>query len=298
MRITNGMMTGASLWNVDAAFGRLATSQEQMSSGKRINRPSDDPAGASRALGLQNAIDRLEQYQANATEAQSFMGSTDTALSQAATLLRQARTLAVQGASDTIDQVRRSGFVPQLQSVIDSLATAANTTYGSRYVFAGQRTTTEPFTKDATGAWQYGGGAAANGSADVVAEIGPNETMVINQTGDTVFTGAFSALASLKEHLDSGDISAISQDDLKAIDEALTGVTGARAQVGARVQRLQQLTSAYSAAGTQYSDMLSKTVDVDIAQVVVEFQSAQVAYNGALSATKMSFQQSLLDFIK
>jgi len=298
MRISTGMIASRSLANVSAAYERLAVTQEQMATGKRINRPSDDPTGTHRTLDLNHALGRLSQYQQNATDAQAFLGSTDAALTQAANLLRQARALAIQGASDTLDEYRRAGFVPQLQSVIDGLAGVANTAYGTRRIFAGQRTTEDPFVQDTSGRYRYAGGTTAAGDDDLAVDVGPGEPMVINRSGDSLFAGAFDTLMALRDHLGEGDVTAISKADLKALDDALAVINEARADVGARVQRLKQLDDAYTAARTHMTENLSKMQDIDIAQVVVEFQTAQVTYNGALSATKMGFQQSLLDFLR
>jgi flagellar hook-associated protein 3 FlgL len=297
MRISSYLMANRSLDNMEAAYDRVQTAQQQLSTGKTINQPSDDPVGSNRALNLQNTMDKLDQYVSNASSAQSFLCATDNALSQVTDLLRSARTLAVKGASDSTTTAGQATLATQIASILDQLAALGNASDGSRGLFGGQRTTTDAFGKDASGIWQYQGGTSVNGDADIAVTVGPNQRMVINQTGDTVLSGALAALESLKDHLANGQTVAISNDDLAALDDALSTVSGARAQVGSQVQQLENIQSAYATAKTQYTSIMSDTTDADIAQATVELQSAQLTYSGALYATKMSFQTSLLDFL-
>ncbi len=123
------------------------------------------------------------------------------------------------------------------------------------------------------------------------------EAVVVNQTGDAVISGALTALQNLQSHLSNGQASAVSNEDLSALDDCLSTVTQARAEVGSKQQQLQNAQSAYATAKTQLTQTMSNTVDTDIAQATVQLQSAQVSYNSALYATKISFQTSLVNFL-
>lgn len=297
MRISTGMMAQSAITNVQAAYERIARSQEQMGTGRRINRPSDDPVSVQHMMTLKNAIERTEQYKRNVEEARNFLGVTDHALDEAMRLVRQARTLAVQAANDTIDSDVRANLAEQVKSAIRQLGSIANTAYGNRYVFAGQRTLAPPFEPSAGGGFDYVGGRSASGDADIAVQIGPSDTMVVNTTGDLVFEKAFAALEGLQANLEGGSSSLISREDLPAFDEALTGLMGVRVQVGSSVRRLENVLQRYDSATLSYTEIVSRIEDADIARTAVDLQTAELTYQGALAATRIGFQQSLLDFL-
>lgn len=297
MRVSTGYSASNSLYDVSAATERLAAAQQRMSSGRQLEKPSDDPRGTAIALGLQSTLDAIDQYQRNITDAKGFLGTADSALSQAATAVRQARTLAVQASSSAIDPTERAGFVTQLDSIVKQLGAMGNSMYGHRYVFGGQRTTQRPF--QATGdTIVYKGGSSSTGDADLSVEIAPGEAMVINTPGDQALGSALTALGDLRAHLQSGTPSDISNNDLDKLDGALNDITGARAEIGGRSQRLQQAGDRLDQTTVELTAFRSKIVDADIPQTVVELQSAQTTYQAALAATARGFQQSLLDFLK
>lgn len=297
MRISTSMMLNRSLENVTSSYERLADTQEQIGTGKRINRPSDDPVGCETALNLQNYIDQVSQYNSNVTEAKNFMGLADNAMSSTGDLLRTARTLAVQGSTDTIDSTTRANLATQVQTIIDQVGSLGNASYGSRQLFSGQRTTDKPFTKNADSTYDYTGGTEANGDADLNIEIGKGDYMTINATGDKVFGSALSALKSLRDDLTNSQSEKISNNDISAIDSALNTVTGYRVQFGAQVQRLDDMASRYSTATDKYTSILSDVQDADVASTVVNLKSAELSYNASLKAVASGFQQSLLDFL-
>lgn len=298
MRISTGMMAQSAIANVQTAFERIARSQEQMGTGRRINRPSDDPVSLQHMMTLKNAIQRTEQFRRNAEETRNFLGVTDSALDEAMRLVRRARTLAVQAANDTIDASVRANLANEVRGAILQLGAIGNTAYGNRHVFAGQRTLAPPFEPAAGGGFEYVGGRSTTGDADLIAQIGPSDMMVINTTGDLVFGSAFAALHGLRANLEGGSSSLISREDLPAFDEALTTLMGVRVQVGSSVRRLENVVQRYESATLNYTQIVSRIEDADIARTAVDLQTAELTYQGALAATRIGFQQSLLDFLR
>ncbi|MGC8668632.1 MAG: flagellar hook-associated protein FlgL [Chthonomonadales bacterium] len=297
MRIASNMSVERSLYDMEAAADRLTRVQEQISSGKQLNRPSDNPAHVGQDLSLRAAQSSIRQFQSNITSARAFVGTADNALSQVTTLLRQARQLAVQGATDTLDPTARQGLADQVTSILKQIASIGNTQLGDRYVFAGRRTTTPPF--QATGNQvTYVGGTASSGDGAINVEIAPGEVMQINATGDQAFQGIFAALGQLADHLATGQVSVLSREDLAAIDGAIANVNGVRAVFGVNVQRLDQTKARLDDASAAMTALQSKIEDADIPQAVVALNEAQNAYQAALAATARGFQQSLLDFLK
>jgi flagellar hook-associated protein 3 FlgL len=297
MRVASNMSVDRSLYDMEAAADRLTRVQEQISSGKHLNRPSDDPAHVAQDLSLRAAQSNITQFQSNIATARAFIGTADNALSQVSTLLRQARQLAVQGATDTLDPTARQGLADQATSILQQVASLGNTQIGDRYVFAGRRTSAPPFQVQGTKV-TYVGGTATSGDASINVEIAPGEVLQINAPGDQAFEGIFDTLNRLANDLSTGQISSLSQNDLSAIDRAIANVNGTRAVFGTNVQRLDQTKTRLDDASATMAALQSKIEDADIPQAVVALNEAQNAYQAALAATARGFQQSLLDFLR
>lgn len=297
MRISTNMMLNDTLNNVDTSYQNYVDAQQELATGKKLNQPSDDPAGTSQALSLEESLGQLTQYAQNMNTANSFMENTDTALSSVTNLIQQARDLAVQSASDTISNTQRQNLAYQINTIITQIGALGNSKFGSRYLFGGQKATTPPFTQS-NGSFVYQGGTAANGNANLTVNIGQGESIVTNVTGDQVFTGILSALTQLSSDMTNNNLTAISNNDLTSLDSNLSNITQARAMLGANVQRINSSLQRNSAVQENFTNLLSQVQDVDISKAAVQLQSSQLAYQAALTATSKGFQQSLLDYIK
>jgi len=297
MRISSSQIAENSLIAISRAYERFTAAQERVSTGRQLNKPSDDPAGLQQALGYTRLMDNIDQFRRNIDYAHGFLGATDSALGEATTALRQARTLAIQGASDTVNVEARTGLASQVADLIDQLHRIGNSTHGSRYLFGGQRTTQPPFVGGG-GSYTYQGGTAASGDDKLFVEVAEGDQMVINVTGDRVFTDAMATLTALRDHIATGQISIISRDDLVALDKALETVLGIRAEVGGRVQRLEQTLQQLELTRLAYAESLSKVVDADLIRATLDMRTAETTYQAALAASVRGFQQSLLDFLR
>ena len=297
MRISTLTISSDNLYNVQVASERFFRAQQVMSSGKRVTQLSDDPASLPDDLNLRSAMSGLNQYKKNIDDARGFIGSADVAVGNAITLIRQARVMAVQGASDGLTGDNRQLLAKQVDGIMQALQTVANSSYGSRFIFGGQRTTQPPFAQQ-NGNYVYKGGTRAAGEADILIDVGPSQPEVVNKPGDEVFSSAFQALDNLRNNLQYGQPARISNDNLPELDNVLNTLTAAQADYGAKGQQLSQTNDRYDTMLTDFAGYLSNIEDADIPKSIVEMNSAQTAYQAALTASTRSFQQSLLDFLK
>src|ERR1700759_3435521 len=144
-RITSSMTTRSVLADLNRVAAQQDATRRQLSSGKAINKPSDDPYGAARAMSLRTDLSAVKQHQRNVNEAQSWMSVTSTTLSSITDLAQHARELLVQGSTDTLDQSGRNAIADQIDQIIAGMKQEANTTYDGRYVLGGAKTNTPPF---------------------------------------------------------------------------------------------------------------------------------------------------------
>lgn len=143
MRITNKMMTNNMLYNINKNRANLNTLESQYSSGKKIQRPSEDPVVAVRSLKLRTNLTELNQYyEKNIPDAKSWMNVTESALGTVNGLLTPMYGYLLQGANDTLTKSDRDSILANLEQLAAQIYHEGNTDYAGRYVFTGYKTDT------------------------------------------------------------------------------------------------------------------------------------------------------------
>lgn len=143
MRITNRMMTNNMLSNINTNKNQLSALEQQYSTGKKIQKPSEDPIVAVRALKLRTNLAELNQYyEKNIPDAKSWMEVTESALKTVNDVLTQMNSYCVQGANDTLTKSDRNSIASNLQELKDQIYQEGNSNYAGRYVFTGYKTDT------------------------------------------------------------------------------------------------------------------------------------------------------------
>ena len=141
MRVTNQMITNTSMYNINRNKNSLSLLEQQYSSGKKIQRPSEDPIIAVRALKLRTNLSELNQYyEKNIPDAKSWMDVTESALVNINTILTKVNTSFVQGANDTLTPADRTSIMENLIEYKKQIYQEGNSNYAGRYVFTGYKT--------------------------------------------------------------------------------------------------------------------------------------------------------------
>lgn len=143
MRVTNQMVTNSSLRNMQKSMQRVNNLNEQVTTGKKISAPSQDPVVAIRALKLRTTCDQLDQYKKkNIPDALSWLDTTQTSIQNVFNRLDDVYAYCEQGASDTYQTKDRSTIVNELYALKDAIYSEGGTTYAGRYLFSGYKTET------------------------------------------------------------------------------------------------------------------------------------------------------------
>src|SRR6266571_226443 len=237
MRITMGMMAENSLRNIEANQNRVQSLQDQITSGSRISKPSDDPIGAAQALSLQESLDQSTQYGRNIDQANSWLNATDSALSSVTDSLHRARELAVQASNGTLSASDRSAVQAEITQLQQHVLDLAHSKYGSSYLFAGTRTDQPGFVQAAPSSTA---GAYQGNNAQVMREISPGVTIPVSIDSAATLDPLFTALDQLQTGIATSDTSTM-QSSLASFDTALDAINNSRSQVGARTNRLDSL---------------------------------------------------------
>jgi flagellar hook-associated protein 3 FlgL len=292
MRVTDRSAAYGSLAGLQSAASRLSTLQAQMSSGRQITTPSDNPAGTVRAMQLRGEAKRYSQYQASASDAIGWLSTADSAYTRAVSLVQNARTLVVQGLNTGAESPgSMAAIADQVDAIRTALIKVANTTYNGRPVFGGTTTATTAY--DSSGTYIGDSGAVSR-------TVGDSVTVQINQTGPQAFgsgaTDLFALLSGISTNLrtNPGGLSA----DLTALDGALTTISSAQAGEGAAYRQVQTAQGMATDVSTSIASQLSDIQDIDLAEIAVQVSSANVTYQAALQTTANVRQLSLLNFLK
>jgi len=147
MRVTSGMVRQGIINNMNSALARLQLAQTQIATGKRVFKPSDDPAGISKSVNIKALLADTEQFKRNIEDGLGWLEHSESAVDDMAGIVTELKEIAIKGASDTIDAQERAALGEQVESLIQSLVDSANTRYGQRYVFAGTYTLTKPYSE-------------------------------------------------------------------------------------------------------------------------------------------------------
>lgn len=184
MRVTNGMMVNNLMRNLNKNLGRMEKTQQQLSSGKKFVNPSDDPIGVSRSLRLNTEIATMDQYKRNADDVKSWLSTTEMAVGNVSDILKRAKELTVQAATETNSIDERNAIKEEIKELKNQLVQIGNTTYAGSYLFSGFKTDKPLFAKDGT--YDIGGGKL---TADEVIEIniGVGDKIGENFVGQRLF---------------------------------------------------------------------------------------------------------------
>jgi flagellar hook-associated protein 3 FlgL len=297
-RITQRLMVEGSLASLQSGLGRLARTQEQLHTGRVINRPSDNPIGTSSAMRLRSETAAQTQYARNAEDGVGWLGQIDNTLTSMLDQVRRSRNLALQGASTgSTSQASREAMAAEVEQIREALLSQANTKYLGRPVFGGTTAGKEAYDMT-TGV--YAGERLAGPGTTVERTVADGVRVRVDVTGPEAFgdgdDSLFKVLDDVVRHLRT-DPAALAAD-LDRLDAAQTRIHTAVADVGTRYGRLEKAAQTAKDVTLDLQASLSEVENVDLAKAMVDLQLQEVAYQAALATTGRVLQPSLIDFLR
>lgn len=292
-RVTQSSIHTRVLTNLQRNMAQGEKLQEQLSSGKQLNRPSDSPTGTITSMELRGETRALQQHSRNADDGIGWLSTLDNTLAGASTTVNRARALTVQGLnSGAHSPESREALAVELDNIRQTLIGQANTTYMGRPVFGG--TTTGGTAYDASGV--YTGDAG-----EVVRTVGANVKVRVDASGEQAFgtgdTQLFTVLEGISASLRSNNTSDMKKG-LENLDIAAENLKGTLADVGARYNRVSQMRETAQDRMLTLKTQLSDVEDVDLPKAIMELQLQQTAYQAALAASAKVIQPSLIDYLR
>jgi len=269
---------------------------QEMSTGRRVNQPSDDPAAAALLVDNHDRATFTARYLNSATSLQEEFQTADSTLSSVTTALQRALTLGVEGANGTLSDTDRAAIVNELQGIQDQLISLGNTAFEGRYVFAGTKTGTIPFVKDDTvpSGVRYDGNDAVN-----AVQVGDGYQIAANKPGSQLFVASghdvFQAMTGLIQAMqsDTGFDAAIA-----SLRDAFNYLSGQRVFYGNAMNQAEAQSTYLGTVKLQLSQDENNLASADLEAAASRLVNSQNATNATLSAMGRISQLSLFDYLK
>ncbi|WP_226037127.1 flagellar hook-associated protein FlgL [Aquibacillus saliphilus] len=295
MRVTQSMLSNNMLRNLSNSYNNLDKYMDQLSTGKKINKPSDDPVVAMKGMNYRSQVGNVEQYQRNINEVHTWMDNSDASLDEATQALQRLRELSVQASNGTYEDGQRKNIAEEVDQLKDHLVEIANTKVNDKYIFNGTSTTEKPVTVDGDG---------------IVTNVSENEQAVnievtsgtklqtnINPTnvfGEQLFNDIEAFSAALKSGTADEELNSFITD----IDANIDNVVNERADLGARMNRLELIEDRLETQGISATRMMSNNEDANLEEVIIKLTSQESVHRAALSSGSRVIQPTLLDFLR
>jgi flagellar hook-associated protein 3 FlgL len=294
MRVTQSMLSSNMLSNLGRSFDRLSTYQDQISSQKKITRPSDDPVVAMKGITYRRNLQEVQQFKRNFSEAYNWTDNSDASLDKAGQAMQRIRELVVQASSDTYDGSQRDSISQEISQLKQHLAEIANTKVGDKYIFNGTNTLNKPVDIDADPA------VVSNNTNPVQIELSKGVYISVNVNPADVFsTDMFKDIQDLINGLEdpASDGNALNSF-LGQVDSHLSNITNARSDLGARVNRIELMEERVDQQEIISQKVMSDNEDIDFEKVVTELLAQESAHRAALSVGSRIIQPTLMDFLR
>jgi flagellar hook-associated protein 3 FlgL len=271
---------------------------EQLTTGERFSRISDEPINAVKAMKLETMLKFNDKYVENAEEGINWLNVTDKALDDVVKTLRKLRDSAVKAANGTMTPDDRLKIKQEVDQLKEHLIDVANSRYGNAYIFNGAKTRIQPYKNvDSTDPSAYvGEGGLSN--EKLLRELGAGITIEVNVTGAEIgFGQIFADLQGFSNALENNDTDTL-ETMMGTIDKHIESVLGARAQVGSRQTRLELTVDRFTSQEIAYADILNKTKGTDIAETIMKLKNEENVYRIALATGARIIQPTLMDFLR
>lgn len=298
VRVTQNMLNSNMLRNLNNSLRNMDKLQEQLSSGRKVSKPSDDPVVATRAMFYRSSLMENDQYIRNVEEAQSWMDMTDSTMDEIGNVLKRVRELLVYSGDGGMapDDLRAIGA--EVEELKNHLGTLANQQLNGKYIFAGTDTDKAPYDPTANGG--EGDYINTNNSA-INLEVSQGVYIRTNVDATKIFNyqsrdgNVFQVLNKIIAELKAGKPAVQFED---SIDEQYNNLLAERATLGASVNRLELIADRLDKQEVTITGLMSKNEDADIAEVITKLTTQESVHSAALGVGARIIQPTLLDFLR
>jgi flagellar hook-associated protein 3 FlgL len=282
------------LKNVDDIRVRLYKRTLEVSSGKKLRNPSEDPVGSSRVLRIRDSMSRINQYYRNIHHASTHLASTSEALNALQNMIHSVSEKAAYGLNGLHSQESREAIATDLEGLAKNMLRLSEASIDGKRIFSGSQVLTDPYRLE-DGAYVYQGD-----DAELMVEVAEGLKIQTNIPGADVFSGAGSDIINtvmrMAQYLRAGDLDAMGAL-LSNVNQATRAVDVARTIVGQNMNQLDTTKSRHDQQLFNLTAEIAGIEDADLAESISGMVQNETALRAALNAGARIQQSSLFDIL-
>jgi len=290
MRVADSAAYRNLLEQLNVLNDRLERASQEVSTGKRLTRPSDSPAESAEMVQLNAQLSQIDQYHANIDNSGFFLNVADSALNQLYDVLSTVYARGSAAGNSFNDEGVRQTLAAEIRALRDQMLSLANTEVRGRYLFAGSQVTSPAF--------DISGDTVTYLGDEVVNRIRVSDGVEVRQNlpGSTAFGGAFSAVEQLLGAIDSGDADSITAalGQFKPMFDQLGQV---RTRLGVELGKLQESNLELQNVQTDIETRKAHVEDANLAEAITRLNQSQTALQAALQSGSLIHQLNLFDYL-
>lgn len=296
MRITFNSSTREPLADLQRAASQMATYQRQVASGKRIHRPSDDPAASAAAIGVRAEIATLDRYEEAGDTADARLRAADAILSDIVTQITAAQVAVQAGRGSVATPAQREAAAAELEAVSDAIFSDIGANLGGSFLFSGTASTTPPYARTGGAVSAYQGN-----DTGLVIDLDRNVSVQVSFDAREITapggTDVFAILGGLASAVRGGDETAI-QAGLDQLGPVFDAAVRAQSRVGNALRTIDSQRDRLETLNLASERQVSALEDVNMATALSGLANSETVYRSALGAIGAAARLSLLDYLK
>ena len=297
-RVTLETIINSTIANVQLSSFRMQQNQEKITTGKEINRASDDPAGTIKVLSLRSEGLKLDQYSENIGSSIQSLEFTSSTLNGAADFLSRIQELSIQGVNGATDQGGRNAIASEINGILESMLQVANTSRMGLYIFAGTKTTTRPFESTRDSAGDVSVVTYMGNREKIKYPVGPGFSSQVNQPGAEAFmdNDLFSSIISLRDSFASGAIQ-FAMDELSNIENVHTDIAHFISKAGAVASALEFSNNRIADTKVALQSTLGDIEGADLAEIILKLKEQEGILQASLASGMFMLNTSILNYM-
>lgn len=297
LRVTPGMMHGNLMRNITHNLNRMENQQNMLSTGRKLNKPSDDPVGITYSLRYRSELAMNEQYEKNVTTAKSQLEHTDSVLGQLNDIVQRAQELVTQALNDTNPQSALDAIAIEVDQLYEQAVMIGNDSMNGKFLFNGQMTNVKP----------YDSAVADTQDTDTektLITLSAGLSVPLNVTGGEVFgtstetDNLFKVLKDIKNALTPTANKTDLANASTRLNSRFDKVLNIRSEIGARSNRVDLIDTRLQDLTLNLNSLQGETEDADMAETIMKYNQEQSVYQASLSTGAKIIQPTLIDFLR
>ncbi len=297
MRITQKIIFDDFMRDINTNRGQMANLQSDLSSGKSVRFPSQDPISFQRSRVVEGDIRKQEQYQSNISSGLRQARLAQEGLDETIDNLVDIKRILTQAATDTSSKSVRESMSEEIKGIRDTMVATLNMSYGDRYLFAGTNTAERPFQFDDT---LPGGVADMSNESELKVQAGDDLFVENSVSGTDLRTSSagdmFEVIGDIQQALADNDTGALN-GLLGDVDEVIDHVSIVTSRLGNNINRMEFMNEQYESSKIVMKSDVSNLVDTDFAKAFSDLQRTQVSFEAAMAVHSQMIHNTLLDYL-